>query len=185
MVALYVNSHIVCGFFLSWLGGPPQSFEHSIWDHVGFYTIHTFLDPSVESQFRIISKFYNFLSGTTTTSSITFSNILFFSGQSWHASSCSIVLYLWLGARRPTAQSYNSSSVSWYYLGWPLRLLRGNSASENLPCKVNGQSAVSTRCPTLLQHLLEKQVTSLQELHSTRDFLHMHLQEPDFFLVHK
>jgi hypothetical protein len=48
MVALYVNSHIVCGFFLSWLGGPPQSFEHSIWDRVGFYSIHTFLDPSVE-----------------------------------------------------------------------------------------------------------------------------------------
>ena len=39
MVALYVNSRIVCGFFLSWWGGPPQSFERSIWDCVGFYTI--------------------------------------------------------------------------------------------------------------------------------------------------
>ncbi len=64
MVALYVNSRIVCGFFLSWLGGSPQSFERSIWDCVGFYTIHTFLDPLVESQFRIISKSYNFLFGT-------------------------------------------------------------------------------------------------------------------------
>ncbi len=70
MVAPYVNSHIVCGFFLSWLGGPPQSFERSIWDRVGFYTIHTILDPSVESQFRIISKSYNFLFGATTTPSL-------------------------------------------------------------------------------------------------------------------
>jgi hypothetical protein len=94
---------MVCGFFLSWLGGPPQSFEHSIWDCVGFYMIHTFLDLSVESQFRIISKSYNFLFGTTTTQPYTFSTSLFFSGQSRHASSSSIMLYLWLGARRPTA----------------------------------------------------------------------------------
>ncbi len=99
MVALYVNSRIVCGFFPSWWGGPPQSFECSIWDCVGFYTIHTFLDPSVESQFRIISKTYNFLFGTTTTQSFTFSTSHFFSGQSWHATSSSILLYLWYGAR--------------------------------------------------------------------------------------
>ncbi len=46
------------------------SFEHSIWDCVEFYTIHTFLDPLIESQFRIISKFYNFLFGTTKTPSL-------------------------------------------------------------------------------------------------------------------
>jgi hypothetical protein len=125
----------VCGFFLSWWGGPPQSFERGIWDPVGFYMIHTFHDPLVESQFRIIAKSYNFLFGTTTTQSFAFSTSHFFSGQSRHASSSSIVLYLWLGARRPTAQSYNSSSVSQYYLGWPLHLFRRNSASENLPCK--------------------------------------------------
>jgi hypothetical protein len=62
-VALYINSCIVCGFFPSWQGAPPQSFEQSIWDRVGFYMIHTFLEPSVESQFRIISKSYNFLFG--------------------------------------------------------------------------------------------------------------------------
>jgi hypothetical protein len=67
--------------------------------------IHTFLDPSVESQFRIISKSYNFLFGTTTTQSFTFSTSHFFSGQSRHASSSSIVLYLWLEARRPTAST--------------------------------------------------------------------------------
>ncbi len=79
--------------------------------------IHTFLDPLVESQFRITSKSCNFLFGTTTTPSITFSNSNFFSGQSCHASSPSIVLYLWLGARRPTSQLYDSSSVFRYYLG--------------------------------------------------------------------
>jgi hypothetical protein len=79
MVPLYVNSRIVCGFFLSWLGGPPQSIERSIWDRVGFYTIHTFLDPSVESQFRIISKSSNFVLWYNYN---TFSNSHFFSGQS-------------------------------------------------------------------------------------------------------
>jgi hypothetical protein len=64
--------------------------------------IHTFFDPSVESQVRIISKSYNFLFGTTITPSFFSSNSHFFSGQSWHASSSSLVLYLWLGARRPT-----------------------------------------------------------------------------------
>ncbi len=126
------TTYQVCGFFLSWWGGPPQSFERSIWDRVGFYTIHTFLDPSVESQFRIISKSYNFLFGTTTTQSFTFSTSHFFSGQSWHASSSSIVLYLWLGARRPMAQSYDSGMVSRYYLGWSLHLHRGKTASKNL-----------------------------------------------------
>jgi hypothetical protein len=42
------------------------------------------------------------------------------------------MLYLWLGARRPTLQSCNSVMVCRYYLGLPLRLHRGNSASENL-----------------------------------------------------
>jgi hypothetical protein len=32
-----------------------------------------------------------------------------------------------------------------------------------------------------LQHPLEKQVTSLQELCPMHDFLQTHLQEPDFF----
>jgi hypothetical protein len=65
------------------------------------------------------------------------------------------------------------------YLGWPLCL------GETLPLrtsnkKLNGQSAVSTRLPTL-QHPLEKQVTSLQELCLMHDFLQTHLQEPGFF----
>ncbi len=54
---------------------------------------------------RIISKSHNFLFGTTTIQSFTFSNSHFFSGQSQHASSSSIMLYLWLGARRPTAET--------------------------------------------------------------------------------
>ncbi len=174
MVALYINSRIVCGFFVSWWGGPPQSFEHSIWDCVGFYMIHTFLGPLVESQFRIISKSRNFLFGTPTTPSITFSNSHFFSGQSGHASSPSIMLYLWLGARRPMAQSYDSSSVSRYYLGWPLCLLRGNSASENLPCE-----ALWPKC---CLHKMPYYVAA--PVRGTGDVI-AHLQEPDFFFVHK
>jgi hypothetical protein len=56
MVALYVNSRIVCGLFCSWGGAPPQSFERSICDRVGFYTIHTFLDPLVECQVKSFLK---------------------------------------------------------------------------------------------------------------------------------
>jgi hypothetical protein len=174
MVALYINSRIVCGFFLGWLGGPPQSFERSIWDSVGFYTIHTFLDPSVDSKFRIISKSSNFLFGTTTTPSITFSNSHFFSGQSQHASFPSIMLYLWLGARRSTAQSYNSSSVSRYYLGLPLHLLRGNSAYKNLSCE-----AQRLKCC-----LYEMPYYVAAPVRETGDVI-AHLQEPDFFLVHE
>jgi hypothetical protein len=171
-------------WLFSQLVSPPQSFERSIWDHVGFYTIHTFLGPSVESQFRIISKSYNCLFGTTTTQSVTFFTSHFFSGQSRHASSSSIVLYLWLGARRPTAQLYNSGMVSQEpTLGDPCVI------GETLPPrtsnkKLNSRSAVSTT-PTMSQHPLEKQVTSSQELQSTRKFLQMHLQEPDFFLFHE
>ncbi len=61
MILFYVDSSRVCGFFLSWKGAPPQCCERSIWGHVGFYTIHTFLNPSVESQFRIFSKSYKIL----------------------------------------------------------------------------------------------------------------------------
>jgi hypothetical protein len=63
--------------------------------------------PVVWEPIRIISKSYNFIFGTTKTPTITFSNSHFFSGQSWHASSPSIVLYLWLGARRPTAKLHS------------------------------------------------------------------------------
>ena len=55
-VPLYVNSHIVCGLFCSWQDAPPQSFERSIWDHVGFYTIHTFLNPLVECPVKSFLK---------------------------------------------------------------------------------------------------------------------------------
>ncbi len=127
MVSLYVNSCIVCGLFCSWQGVPPQSFERSIWDCVGFYTIDTFLNLSVECQevksfLQLIISFLEQLQ-----------HHFFFSSnsQSQHASSSSIVLYLQLGAERPTTQSYNS----WYGLPVLLRVTlasRGNSAFENL-----------------------------------------------------
>jgi hypothetical protein len=52
---------------------------------------------------RPFFKSHIFLFGTTATPSFTFYNSHFFSGQSWHASSSLIMLYLWLGARRPMA----------------------------------------------------------------------------------
>ncbi len=56
MTALYVESSTVCGFFLSWQGASPQYHEHSVWGCVGFYTIHSFLDLLVESQFKSFLK---------------------------------------------------------------------------------------------------------------------------------
>ena len=68
------------------------------------------------------------------------------------------------------------------YLGWPLCL------GETLPPrtsnkKLQGQSAVSTRLPTL-QHPIEKQVMPSRELCSTRNFLQTHLKEQEFCLIH-
>ncbi len=51
-VALYIDSSTVCGFFLSWQGVPPQYCDCSILDCVEFYTMHTFLNLSVESLFK-------------------------------------------------------------------------------------------------------------------------------------
>ncbi len=92
------------------------------------------------------------------------------------SSSCRAVSLAW--AERPTAQLIDSSNP---------RLLRvtlasrGNSTSENFQQETSRpRSAVSTRQPTL-QHPLEKQVMSLQELCPMHDFLQRHLQEPGFF----
>jgi hypothetical protein len=43
-VALYIDSSTVRGFYLSWQGVPSQYPERSIWDRVGFYMMHTFLN---------------------------------------------------------------------------------------------------------------------------------------------
>ena len=56
MIALYVDSRIVCGFVLSWQDAPPQYRERSIWDCVGLYTMHTFPNLVVESQ---LNHFYS------------------------------------------------------------------------------------------------------------------------------
>ncbi len=82
-------------------------------------------------------------------------NSHFFSGQSRHASSSLIVLYLWLGARRPTTQWYNSGMVSWYYLGWPLCLHRGNSASENLQQETQWPKCCLHKTPYVVAPLRE------------------------------
>jgi hypothetical protein len=56
MVAQYINYSILCGLFCSWQGVPPQSFECGIWDCVGFYRIHTFLNPLVKCQVKSFLK---------------------------------------------------------------------------------------------------------------------------------
>jgi hypothetical protein len=80
------------------------------------------------------------------------------------------MLYLWLGARRPKAQSYNSSSVSRYYLGQPLDLLRGNAASKNLPCEAQQPKC----CLYEMPHYVAAPVRETGDIVA-------HLQEPDFF----
>jgi hypothetical protein len=80
------------------------------------------------------------------------------------------VLYLWLGARRPTAQSYDSSSVSRYYLGWPLHLLRDNSTSKNLPCKAQRPKCCLYKMPYNVS----------APVRETGDVI-AHLQEPELF----
>ncbi len=85
---------------------------------------------------RIISKSHNFLFGTTPTPSITFSNSHFFSGQSRHASSPSIVLYLWLGARRPTAgrpkHSHHRQCSNKHYEQKLVQVLLGSGSDGDL-----------------------------------------------------
>ncbi len=118
--------------------------------------------------FQIESWAHDFLFGTTTTWSFTFSNSHFFSGQSQHASSPSIVLYLWLGTRRPTATVPVVSPGT--TRGWPLRLLRGNSAYENL----QQETQWPKRC------LYETPYYIAAPVRETGDAI-VHLQEPDFF----
>ncbi len=80
------------------------------------------------------------------------------------------MLYLWLGARRPMAQSYDSSSVSRYYLGWPLHLLRGNSTCKNLPCKAQRPKCCLYETPYYVAAPVRETGVVI-----------MHLQEPEFF----
>jgi hypothetical protein len=56
MIALQVDSSTVRGFVLSWQGAPPQYCVRIIWDCVGFYRMHTFLNRLVESQFESVSN---------------------------------------------------------------------------------------------------------------------------------
>ncbi len=174
MVALYVNSRMVCGFFLSWWGGPPQSFERSTWDCIGLYMIHTFLDPSVASQLEsflsLIISFlgqlqYNLLPSPIVTSS-----------QVWVSTPLPLLLCYFSGLG-PEGLWHNctipvvSPGTTW---GWPLRLLRGNSAYKNLTCKAQQPKCCLYKTPYY--------VTA--PVRETGDVI-AHLQEPELFLVHK
>jgi hypothetical protein len=88
---------------LSDVGYVPTPNVHSdVWDHVESYIIYMLLTCKLEITFTFSLKLIISIFGTVTTVSFTFSNSHFFSGQSQHAFSSLIVLYLWLGARRPT-----------------------------------------------------------------------------------
>ncbi len=144
--------------------------------------IHTFLDPLVESQFRIISMPYNFLFGTSTTPSLIVTSSQVRVGTPLPLLSCCISGLgpegLWHNRTIPVVSPGTTQGDPCVFLGESLPTRTSNK-------KLNGRIAVSTRPPTTLQHPLEKQVTSLQELHSMRNFLQTHLQEPESFLVHE
>ncbi len=108
----------MCKLLLSGIGYVPTPNVHSdVWDCVGSYAIHMLLACRLKITFTLSLKLIISFLVYTTPSFITFSNSHFFSDRSWHASS-SIVLYLWLGAERPTTQSFNS----WYGLPVLLRV---------------------------------------------------------------
>ncbi len=149
---------------------PTCNVHADIQHRVESYTIHMIL----AHRLRIISKSHNFLFGI---------NIILLHSLHGHSSPVrvSTLLFLFLlcciSSLGQRGLLHNQSRL----LGVALAS-RGNSVSPPRTSnkKLQGQSAVSTRHPTL-QHPLEKHVSSSQELHPMRNFLLMHLQEPDFF----
>jgi hypothetical protein len=169
----------MCQLLLSGVGYVPTLNVYSdVWGHVEFYTIYMLLACRLKITFTFSLKL-----------------IIPFLVQLQHLRLPSLIdtssqvrvdtpLPLWsccISGLGPEGLLHNRTIPVWSpgnLLRWPLRL------GETLPLrtsnkKLNGQSAVSTRLPTL-QHLLEKQVTSLQKLCPTRNFLHTHLHEPEF-----
>jgi hypothetical protein len=95
----------MCELLLSGIGYVPTLNVHSdVWARVESYSIHMLLACRLKITFTLSLKLIISFLVYTTPSFITFSNSHFFSGQSPHASSSSIVLYLWLGAERLTTQ---------------------------------------------------------------------------------
>jgi hypothetical protein len=88
---------------LSGMGCVPTPNVHSdVWDHVESYAIHVRLACRLKITFTSSLKLIISFFGTTTTPSFLSLDSHFFSGQSRHASSSSIMLYPWFGAERPT-----------------------------------------------------------------------------------
>jgi hypothetical protein len=95
---------------LSGVGYVPTLNVHlDVWVCVESYTIHMLLARKLKITFtfrlKLIISFLVQLQHLL----FLFSNSPFFSSQSWHASSSSIVLYLWLGAERSTTQIENET----------------------------------------------------------------------------
>jgi hypothetical protein len=72
----------------------------------------------------------------------------FFSGQSRHASSSSIVLYLWLGARMPTA-STNDHEILQHKLGLT-RNKQSSSLAKTDHCSTNFSLGSTRNVPKIL-----------------------------------
>jgi hypothetical protein len=104
----------MCQLLLSDVGYVPTPNVHSDeWDHVESYTIYMLLAYRLKITFTFSLKLIISFLVQLQHLSFTFSNSHFFSGQSRHTSSSSIMLYLWLGARRPTTmQKYKGSLVA-------------------------------------------------------------------------
>ncbi len=161
----------MCQLLLSDVGYVPTPNVHSdVWDRVESYTVYMLLACRLKITF--VQLQHLLLPSLIVTSSQVRA------GMPLPLRSCCI------SGLGPEGLLHNPMILVWS----PGNLLRvtlaprGNSASSNE--KLNGRSAVSTRLPTS-QHSLEKQVTSSQELCSMRDFLHAHLHDPEFFLVHE
>jgi hypothetical protein len=91
----------MCQLLISGVGYVPTPNMHlDVWNHVESYTINMLLACRLKITFTFSLKLIIAFFGTTTTLFITVSNSHFFSGQSRHASSSSIMLYLWLGVDR-------------------------------------------------------------------------------------
>ncbi len=122
--------------------------------------IHTFLDPSVESQLEsflsLIIFFLVHLKHLPLPSLIVTSSQVRV-GMPLPLLLCSISGMGPEGLRHNPMLPVVSPSTS---QGDPCIFLGETLPTRTFHAKLNGQSAVSTRRPTTLQHLLEKQVTS-------------------------
>jgi hypothetical protein len=145
--------------------------------------IHTFLDPSVESQFRIISKSYNFLFGIFIR--LLLPSLIVTSSQVRVGSSSSIVLSLAWGQKAYYTIIRFRYGLPVTYFGWPLCLHRVNSASKNLPWEAQWPKCCLYETPYYVAAPIRETANVIARTPPYAQQLPTHLQEPEFFFVHK